>query len=393
MPPSRQFFLAIVSAIAAAAGAACAEPKFERQDLFESGKEGYALYRIPGLIVTAKGSLLAYCEARKSPKGDWGATDVMIRRSTDGGRTWLPPQKLPAVDGPIAKNPAAVKQKLVKEGDRLVNSPIAIADRSGPIHFVFSVENNRCFYSRSDDDGQSFSKPREITSAFEAFRPEYAWQVFATGPGHGIQLRNTNRLIIPVWLSTGTGRHAHRPSCVSTIVSDDCGSTWQRGTVVCNDPYPSNPSESAIVQLADGRVMLNIRHESEPHLRAVSVSDNGQTGWSPLKYDKLLPDPICQASMVRLTEPPDDPRTRLLFCNPEVEEGRARKNLTVKLSYDEGESWPEKKVIEPGPSAYSDLAIGQDGSIYCFFERGPYKTLSLAKFNLEWLTDSRDRLR
>ncbi|HEY1381388.1 MAG TPA: sialidase family protein [Gemmataceae bacterium] len=370
-----------------------AEPALERTDLFEAGRGGYTLYRIPGLVVTAKGTLLAYCEARTSDKGDWGATDIVFRRSTDGGRSWSPPAKLPAVEGPIAKNPAAVKQKLGKEGEVLYNNPVAIPDRSGLVHFLFCVEYDRCFYTRSDDDGRTFAKPREVTEAFAAFRPEYLWQVLATGPGHGIQLRD-GRLLVPIWLSTGTGRGAHRPSCVSTIVSDDGGATWQRGTVVCADPHPANPSEAAAVQLADGRVMLNIRHEPEPHLRAVSVSDNGQTGWSPPRYDRDLPEPVCQGTLARLSEPPDNPRTRVLFANPHNPGGRQRKNLTVKLSYDEGGTWAEAKAVEPGASGYSDLAVGPDGTIYCFFERGtgPGRTLSLAKFNLEWLTDGRDRI-
>jgi sialidase-1 len=369
-----------------------AAPAFERTDLFTAGRDGYALYRIPGLIVTAKGTLLAYCEARKSEKGDWGETDILLRRSTDGGKTWSPPAKLPAVEGPMTRNPAAAKQSFGKDGEVVQNNAVAIASRDGAIHFLFCLEYNRCFYTRSDDDGQSFAKPREITVAFDAFRPEYDWQVLATGPGHGIQLRN-NRLVVPVWLSLGSGKGAHRPSCVSTIVSDDGGATWQRGTIVCNDPHPANPSETAAVQLADGRVMLNIRHESEPHLRAVTISENGQTGWSPLRYERDLPDPVCQASLVRLTEPPNDPRTRLLFANPHNPAGRERKNLTVKLSNDEGTTWAESKSIEPGTSGYCDLAVGQDGTIYCLFERGPKaRTLSLAKFNLEWLTDGRDRI-
>src|SRR5581483_9341354 len=218
-----------------------------------------------------------------------------------------------------------------------------------------------------DDDGQTFVKPREITAAFDAFRPEYPWQVLATGPGHGIRLTN-GRLLVPIWLSTGTGRGAHRPSCVSVIVSDDAGATWQRGAVVCADPHPTNPSEAAAVQLADGRVMLNIRHEAEPHLRAVSVSDTGLTGWSPLRYDRDLPEPVCQGTLARLSEPPDDPRTRLLFANPHNPVGRERKNLTVKLSYDEGQTWAEAKTVESGPSGYSDLAVGPDGRTLCFFE-------------------------
>ena len=136
------------------------------------------------------------------------------------------------------------------------------------------------------------------------------------------------------------------------------------------------------------------RHEAEPHLRAVSVSDNGLTGWSPPRYDRDLPEPVCQGSLARLTEPPDDPRTRVLFANPHNPAGRERKNLTVKLSYDEGQTWAEAKAVETGASGYSDLAVGGDGTIYCFFERGtgPARALSLAKFNLEWLTDGRDRI-
>jgi sialidase-1 len=388
-----RWLLAIACVFISSATGHAAGPAFERIDLFTAGRDGYSLFRIPGLVVTAKGTLLAYCEARKGGGGDWDGTDILVRRSTDGGKTWSRPAKLPEVEGPISKNPAAVKKKLGKEGEILHNNPVAIADRSGAVHVLFCVEYYRCYYTRSDDDGATFSKPREITPAFDAFRPEYAWQVLATGPGHGIQLRS-GRLLVPVWLSLGTGRGAHRPSAVSTIVSDDGGASWQRGAIVCIDPHPTNPSESAAVPLADGRVMLNIRHEAEPHLRAVSVSDNGQTGWSPLRYHRDLPEPICQGSLVRLSEPPADPRTRLLFVNPHNPAGRERKNLTVKLSYDEGETWPEAKTIEPGPAAYSDLAVGRDGSIYCFFERGAGKEriLSLAKFNLEWLTDGRDRI-
>jgi sialidase-1 len=384
---------AVNAVVWAAAPVIAAAPVFERADVFIAGRGGYALYRIPGLVVTAKGTVLAYCEARRSDKGDWGASDILLRRSTDGGKTWSLPSTLPAVEGPILRNPAAVKQKLGKEGEVVHNNPVAIAGRDGAVHLLFCTEYNRSFYTRSDDDGRTFAKPREITSTFDAFRPEYAWQVLATGPGHGIEMKN-GRLVVPVWLSTGTGGHAHRPSCVSTIVSDDCGATWHCGAIVCADPRPANPSESAAVQLADGRVMLNIRHESEPHLRAVSVSQNGQTDWSPLRFDRGLPEPVCQGSIVRLTEPPADPRTRLLFANPDNSASRERKNLTVKLSYDDGATWAESKSVEPGRAGYCDLAVGRDGFLYCLFERtaGKDRLLSLARFNLEWLTDGRDRI-
>jgi Neuraminidase (sialidase) len=375
------------------------EPFLERQDLFESDKGGYALYRIPGIVVTPRGTVLAYCEARKHAGSDWGHIDIFLRRSRDGGKTWEAPRRLVTAAGKGVRNPAAVAQKLGKEGEITVNNPVAIVDRkTGAVHFLYCVEYGRCYYLRSDDDGKTFSKPVDITPAFDRFRPEYDWKVLATGPGHGIQLRS-GRLLVPVWLSAGTGGHAHRPSAVSVIYSDDHGATWKRGTIVCADPKVNNPSETVAVQLHDGSVMINIRHEGKPHLRAVSISRDGVSGWSPLRYDEQLPEPICMGSIVRLSERPADSRNRILFCNPNNPTGRARKNLTVRLSYDEGKTWPVARTLDPGTSAYSDLAVGPDGTIYCFYEKGGVgkdhfrtRSLCLARFNLEWLTNGKDRL-
>src|SRR5262249_27324732 len=159
-------------------------------------------------------------------------------------------------------------------------------------HFLYCLEYERCFYLRSEDDGQKFSPAVEITSAFEQFRAEYDWKVLATGPGHGVQLRS-GRLVVPIWLSLGTGGHAHRPSAVSTIYSDDSGQSWQRGAIVASHDRPLvNPSESTIAELADGRVMLNIRSESPEHRRATAISPNGATDWSVAKFDEQLVEPI-----------------------------------------------------------------------------------------------------
>jgi Neuraminidase (sialidase) len=369
------------------------EPLLEKTDLFEANTGGYASYRIPGLIATRKGTLLAYCEARKSNKGDWGTIEILLRRSTDGGRTWGPTRKLVSTPRDIERNPVALAHGVAKPGDVTVNNPVAIADRqNGSVHFLYCVEYARCFYRRSDDEGASFTEPVEITAAFERFGPEYPWKVLATGPGHGIQLSG-GRLLVPVWLSTGTGGHAHRPSAVSVIISDDHGTTWKRGEIVVAHPNPANPSETAAVELADGRVMLNIRHESTPRLRGFSISGDGATGWSPLKLDEALPEPVCFGSLVRLSRRPESDRDRILFVNPHNPSGRDRRNLTVKLSEDEGRTWPVSRPIEPGPSGYADLAVGPDGTIDCLYERGTSgggatspRALCLARFNLEWLT-------
>ena len=189
-----------------------AEPFLEKTDLFEAGKDGYALYRIPGLVVTAKGTLLAYCEARKSARGDWGTIDILLRRSTDGGKTWEPPRKIADPPDGRDQEPRRPGPEARQAGRDHAQQPGRHRrPKTGAVHFLFCVEYARCFYLRSDDDGQTFTKPVEITATFEQFRPEYDWKVLATGPGHGIQLTG-GRLLVPVWLSTGTGGHAHRPS-------------------------------------------------------------------------------------------------------------------------------------------------------------------------------------
>ena len=379
---------------------AAAPPSIEKTDVFQSGGGGYTLYRIPGLVVSGKGTLLAYTEARKSDRGDWGATDIVLRRSRDGGRTWLPQMGVASVDGPKTKNPVALAQKLAPEGDVTYNNPVAIVDRNGSIHFVFCLEYMRVFYMRSDDDGATFSKPVEITAAFERFRPEYDWKVLATGPGHGIQLKS-GRLLIPIWLSTGTGGHAHRPSITATIYSDDHGRTWKRGDIaIPNTPEFVIPNETAAVETPDGRVMLNARSESAANRRILVYSKDGATGWSAPRFAEQLLDPICMASMIRVGN-------RILFSNPynlgrgdnpgEPGKPRDRRNVSVQVSYDNGATWPVRKSIEPGWSGYSDLASAADGTIYLLYERGGlgdnhFRTaaLTLARFNLEWLTNGKD---
>jgi sialidase-1 len=400
---------AFVATLGSGGPASPAEPSLESTTLFTAGESGYTLFRIPGIVVSAKGTVLAYCEARRS-SGDWAAIDILLRRSTDGGQHWLAPQQI-AHHGPrVPKNAVSLKLKGVSTDDQTVNNPVAIADRDGSIHFLYCVEYVRCFAIHSGDEGATWSTPVEITDTFERFRPEYDWKVIATGPGHGIQLRS-GRLLVPVWLSTGTGGGAHRPSVTATIVSDDHGRTWYRGEIaVPNTPEFIYPNETAAVELADGRVLLNVRSESKPNRRLITTSPSGATGWSKPEFHDELREPICQASMVRLSTSPPSDRNRLLFSNPDTLDpvpgkeavagkSRVRKNVSVKLSYDEGQTWPVTRSLEDGLSGYSDLAVGPDGSIYCFFECASTDgsithtgRLVLARFNLPWLTGGRDAL-
>jgi sialidase-1 len=384
--------------------ASAAEPFLEKQDLFIVGDDpAYHLYHIPGVVVTAKGSVLAWCEARKRPNGvsDWDDIRILLRRSTDDGMTWSAPRSIAFVDGPKEKNPFALKMKNVDPADVTYNNPVMIAGHDGTIHMLFCLEYMRCFYQRSTDDGMTFSAPVEITSAFDAFKKDYDWKVLATGPNHSIQLRN-GRLIVPVWLSTGTGGNAHRPSVTATIYSDDQGKTWKAGdlAVPCTEEW-INPNETVAIELNDGGVMLNVRSESKAHRRLITTSKDGATGWSTPKFDNALLEPICMAGMVRYRF---GGKSLVLFSNPdnlskekgneEPGKNRDRKNVSIKVSQDEGQTGLVNKTLEPGPSMYSDIAVTQAGTILCFYGRsGDNKgvaafaggRLTVARFNLEWL--------
>ncbi len=376
-----RFVLVMVVSAMVAAGASTS---LEKTVLFEHDTGGYMLYRIPGIVVTKSGTVLAYAEARRSDRSDWHASDIVMRRSTDGGRTWSEARVIGAMEETFPKNPAAVAKKLgVGPGAGVTyNNPVAIADRNGAVHFLFCVEYMRAFYMRSDDDGKSFSRPVEITGAFADFRRQWAWTVLATGPGHGIQLKN-GRLVAPVWLSLGTGGSAHGESVTSVIYSDDHGRTWKAGEIAVPDTEETaSPNETAAVQLADGRVMLNVRSPSKAQRRIVVYSKDGARGWSAPRFHPQLPETVCFASMVRYG------RGRLLYVNPDSGT-RERKNLTVQVSYDEGETWKVKRVVEAGPSAYADLAVTRGGGILCLYEAGsvrPYETLTVARFGIDWLT-------
>lgn len=393
--------------------ATAADPFLEKIDLFEAGVGGYELYRIPGIVVTAKGTVLAYCEARKSSAGDWGTIDVQSRRSTDGGRTWEPVRTLVRVEGELPINPVAAAQNLDKPGDNTVNNPVAIVDhKTGAIHFLYCLEYMRCFSIRSDDDGITWTDPVDITPTFEQFRKDYDWKVIATGPAHGIQVQrgpHAGRLVVPVWLSLGTGGHAHRPSVTSTIFSDDHGKTWQRGEIAVPDtPEFVYPNETVVVELADGRVMLNARSESKRHRRLVTISPDGATRWTTPRFDEALLEPICMAGLVRVTPPTATHPGVIAFSNPHNLSRRDRKeadgksrdriDVSIKLSADDGATWNAHRRLEAGFSGYSDLAALPDGTILCFYERGStdgtsnYRTgrLTVARFNAEWVQAGRD---
>ena len=390
-------------------GCASAAPFCEITNIFEEKTDGFASYRIPGIVVTARGTVLVYCEARKHSSADWGEIEIRMRRSTDGGVAFSAPQHVAHLGPRLPRNPANADQpdgKAVgRPGEQTVNNPVAIAARDGSVHLLYCVEYMRCFHMRSTDDGLTWSPPREITDAYEPFRRTVPWTIIATGPGHGIELAN-GRLLVPVWIATSDGS-PHGGASAAVISSDDQGETWHAGDIVVpNDGAGLQPSESSVAELGDGRVMFVARNHGAPNRKLVAFSGDGVTGWTRPAYAEDLVEPICMSGLVEFpAASPTAPR-RLLFSHPNSlgrrDDGeqpggrRDRLNLAVRMSDDDGRTWPVSRSLEPGPSGYSDLAVLPDGTILCLFERGrgmpaagekvwPYAFISLARFNEAWL--------
>ncbi len=340
------------------------------QTLWLSGEGGYHTYRIPALAVSTNGTLLAFCEGRKNGRGDAGRIDLLVKRSTDGGQTWSRQQVAWHEQTNTCGNPAPVVDRSTGTIWLLMTWNRG-EDREAMIINGSSKDTRRVFVTCSTDDGRTWAQPREITA--EVKRTNWTW--YATGPGAGIQLEqgpHAGRLLIPcdhIEAQTKAG-YSH------VIFSDDHGRTWRLGG---SAPRPGG-NECQVVELADGRLMFNMRNaQRSVRQRQVAFSSDGGATWTEQHPDPNLPEPICQASIRRYPSKPPATGSVLLFSNPASETQRV--NLTLRASYDEGSTWPDRRVLFPGPSAYSDLAVLPGGRIACLFECGdrePYERIVLA---------------
>jgi sialidase-1 len=367
---------------------ACAEPLFEIGEVFPPGLNGVSRYRIPGMVVSQRGTVLAYCEARRNASSDYGEIEVHLRRSLDGGKTWQPSQHIAHHGERMEGNP---KKAVGGEHEQTVNNPVLIVDhQTGAIEMLYCVNYERCFSMRSVDDGLTWSTPVEVTAAFEPFRKQHEWTVIATGPGHGLQMKS-GRLVVPIWLAYGK-RGMHRPSAAGVIYSDDHGRTWQAGDLCLpNAGDFGDPNETMIAELSDGRVMLVCRSVSKANRKIITTSADGATDWTTPVFHEQLWEPVCMASIIAHPSQPG----LLIYSNPhtlpldkngnELPAGRGvRENLSIKLSRDDGKTWPVNKTLDAGPSAYSDLAVLPDGTILCLYEAD--MSIACARFNLDWIT-------
>ena len=169
------------------------------------------------------------------------------------------------------------------------------------------------------------------------------------------------------------------------MYSDDHGETWKRSEPL---GWIDPSDESMSVETEGGRIYMNMRSRQQKHMRAYAWSDDGGETWSKVEFDNGMPEPSVQGSVVRYTTADEHGKNRVLLAHPSSRTERAQ--LTVRMSYDECRTWPVAKVLQPGSSAYSDLAIASDKTVLCLYEADEYSKFILTRFNLAWLTDGAD---
>jgi sialidase-1 len=340
----------------------------ERQTLYRSGSPGTHTYRIPALVVTKKDTILAFAEARRNGGGDTADIDSVVRRSEDGGKTWGDEIIVFDEQGNVAGNPCPVVDQSTGRIWSL-HTWNSSKVHEGDIRVGYGEDSRRVFVTYSDDDGKTWSPPKEITRAVKLEH----WSWYATGPGAGIQLqrgKHKGRLIIPCdhkSLPPGGPQtyHSH------IVYSDDHGQTWKIGA---ETEHGLNECEA--VELEDGAVMLNSRnHGVDKVHRGVAISKDGGETFSSFHRDPMLLEPRCQASIRRYRWTEGAKPGILLFSNPAW---TWRTFMMLRMSYDDGKTWPDARVIYPWSSAYSDIAVLPDGRIAVLFERENSRAIDLA---------------
>ncbi len=375
----RAFTVGLVPGLAAAQGGG-----LDQRPVFRAGEAGYHTFRIPALLPTEGGALLAFSEGRRLGRGDSGAIDLVLKRSTDSGLTWSEVQVIWSDGANTCGNPCPVVDS--RTGRILLPMTWNSGEDHGrALHRGTGTGTRRVFLAYSDDEGKTWSMAREFTG--QAKRKDWWW--YATGPGVAIQIRDgehAGRIVVPAnHTSEADGYAAH------AILSDDGGENWRMSSVIapaCN--------ESQVVELTGGRLMMNSRNQSfnneeRTGYRAIAFSSDGGETWTPPKPDAHLGDPQVQASLIRYSWPGEDGPGRLLFSNPAPPVSRERGQrirMTVRSSLDDGQTWPTERLIHEGPAAYSSLARLPDDSVGLLYEagaKGPYEAIQLARFSADWL--------
>lgn len=356
-------------------------------------------YRIPSLVVTEDGTVLAFVSKRKAPKDydrlnirDWGhESDVSLLRSTDKGTTWEEERIIASMDSvDIHCGPALIDYQTGRIFKFMRFHPAWDYDSSKQYAFNVPLQKMRDdeygdYYVFSDDDGQSWSEPEPIYLPY----PEDAYGCGVGNGIHGIQLTR-GRLIIQAkyfFLNDQSEEVTHRV----LFYSDDHGQTWNHGASIESPGVAMSTQEFPIVEYKPNEIYINFRSDDGYRLILYSL-DGGLTATNPVQ-DKNLPGPKCHAGLIRF---PSESESTILFCCPGMQYGgdvssvEARYRLTIYFSKNGGNNWLYRRVVYRGRSAYSDIAVLPDSSIICLYESGRndlHDFMEFARFNLAWVKE------
>jgi sialidase-1 len=368
MPQRHQLSLStcvrwFMAALAAISVNRAARPEAPRVTVFESRSDGYRAFRIPAIVLAANGDLLAFAEGRKNGLSDAGNIDIVVKRSTDQGRLWGPLQ--------------LVQDEWSDPNSNItIGNPAPVVDRQslespGRMWLAFTRNNERVFVTSSDDHGATWSGRREITDT--AKKPDWGW--YATGPGHGIQLERhgfRGRLLIPC-------DHRDRENKswgAHLLYSSDHGATWQIGAVDTRASTGAiHPNENQAAELLDGRIYVNARdqHGTSPATRAIAYSsDGGMSFDAPFMAEPNITTTVVQNSVIRFVAKDEVLEGNFLIYSCPGD-SKARRDLMLLVSLDEGRSWTNGMLLHEGPAAYSDLVQLDGRRIGVLYEAG--KTL------------------
>ena len=361
--------------------------------VFISGTEGYKSFRIPAIIKTSNNDLLAFCEGRVNSSGDFGDIDIVMKRSTDHGKTWTSISKVVNYDLLQAGNPAPV----------IDNTDPAYPQ--GRIFLFYNTGNNHegeirkgkgvreVWYKTSIDNGFTWSEGVNITT--QTHRPNYPqvsstynfkedWRSYANTPGHGLQILEgiyRGRIFIAANHSSGAPLPNFMDYNAHAYYSDDHGKSFKLSETV-NVP---GSNESTAAEISNNRVMLNARNQSG-HIKArlAVIGSNGGANWDTSYFDNQLPDPVCEGSILNIGT--KNKKNILAFSN--AADTLHRDNLTLRISFDEGKTWPKRIPIDKSSvegakdfTAYSDLVKMNNNQIGVLYEKEGYAKIEFIVIN------------
>jgi sialidase-1 len=354
--------------------------------VFTSGEEGHKSYRIPAIIDLPNGDLLAFAEGRVHGAADFGDVNIVMKRSSDKGKTWSSLQTVVDYDTLQAGNAAPVVDLT---DPAYPKGRIFLFYNTGNAHEyeVRSAKGYReVWYITSTDNGQTWSEPVNITTQVHrpnmpAANPAYTfredWRAYANTPGHAIQFaegKYKGRIYVAANHSEGNPKNSAEDYFAHGFYTDDHGKTFKISQTVPE----SGGNEAMAAELSGGKLLMNIRNQQgDARARIVSISSDGGATWDTTYFDQQLPDPVNQGSILTLGKKKG--KTILAFCN--AADTKRRDNLTLRISHDEGKTWTEQHVIAKSPNnekdyaAYSDLVKTGKKEVGVLYEKNGYSQI------------------